>query len=197
VIGEKFAKAIRSGKSVRFIGDCRVRLETPSTLKRTNEIQGLLAFYADKKMLDAVDAVSEARLTVVVPWTMDDDIASWRKTWNPTIVGEDEKPAERIVENPVVAAALSSLTVRVNLSTGILHPSDHAAATDLFHILKKNKVPFVPGDVRAWCVRSGWQPKFADDVQRVAEQALRSKSTPRGTGSSWAANIFEQWSKGI
>ncbi|MDP1539160.1 MAG: DUF1889 family protein [Moraxellaceae bacterium] len=71
---------------------------------------------------------------------------------------------------PLVEEALKSLTVMVNLSNGILHPSDESAAKEYFKALYKEGEPLIGLEVTQWAVANGWQPKHAKELGDLAQK---------------------------
>ena len=71
---------------------------------------------------------------------------------------------------PLVKEALKSLTSMVNLSTGILHPSDESAAKLYFKALHKEGVMLNESEVTRWAVSNGWQTKHASELGKLAQK---------------------------
>lgn len=102
---------------------------------------------------------------------------------------------KRIISNKVVLMAMKSLAARVNRSTGISHPSDKKATIDTFKILKKYKEHYDPIEIKSWLIlKADWEPKFADDVAKIAKGILEGKSF-RSTQkhASYKSNIIDLW----
>jgi hypothetical protein len=94
--------------------------------------------------------------------------------------------------NAVVREALQSLTVKVNLSTGLGHPRDKDAAVWMFRILRDNREPFDSAAVRAWAANNGWSVRGADDLAKVAEAIATGKRIQAGE-RGWKADVIELW----
>ena len=75
-------------------------------------------------------------------------------TWQvqPTLFSQD-------VDN-----ALSTLTQGINLSTGLVHPSDRNAVQNLLKKLKDFGYVLSPSDVRNWAIQKGWPYGVAKDL---------------------------------
>ena len=100
-----------------------------------------------------------------------------------------------MITNPIVAAAIDSLSGRVNKSTGISHPSDRDAAITLFKILKENGTFYKPDEIRAYLVsKHSWNTKDADQVAKVATDILDNKRLRHGRGG-WKPEIYDIWVK--
>ena len=190
IIGDKAVTRFNKGQTVILNNLVEVSLLTER--KNLYSWNGpILAIYPTKKLLDKIDSLPDVTDVLVIPWNIQ-EVQDWIDTWAATELGAAPQVATRKpFSNPIVEAALEALTKRVNLSTGILHPLDHAAAVDLFRILHDNGIPYDPKEIRAWLVsQGGWQPSDADDVKRVAEAILAGK-TLRGQRRAWSDDILE------
>jgi hypothetical protein len=194
VIGERMADALASGKFVRVSNSSsNIRLITRRRPYHGWRGGPILAAYPDKKILDMLDETPGVSAILAVPWLMQ-NIQLWIDTWAAQELRSREPTVPVVtVTNPVVIAALRSLTKAVNLSTGIHHPSDRQAAIDLFERLNDAGESYNPDEVRAWLIREGgWAPTDADDVRSIAASILAGRRI-RGGGRFWADNIVEQW----
>ncbi len=195
VIGTKFANALAKGHKVKLpnsSGELSLLTESQTIYECNGPI---LAIYPTKKLLDKIDGLFDVTHVLVIPWIFE-DIKQWVETWSAHELGSEAPEPTRIAKlNPVVIEALKTLTSTVNLSTGIHHPSDKAAAIDLFQRLKNSREDFGPSKVRMWLVSEGnWDPTLADDVMKVA-QAVYEGRRVRGGKPIWAEDIIEQWRK--
>ena len=191
----KVASALAKGHKVKLPNSV-AELSLLTEKQTIYECNGpILAIYPTKELLDKIDGLFGVTHVLVTPWIFD-DIKQWVETWSAHELGiEVPEPTKRAALNPVVVEALKSLTSGVNLSTGIHHPSDKAAAIDLFQRLKTAGEDFDPIKVRMWLVSEGnWDPKLADDVMKVAQAVCEGRRV-RGGKPSWAEDIIEQWRK--
>jgi len=194
VIGDDMARHLASGKAVPLEESGSDILLITQRIKLTRWRGGpVLAVYATKELLDALDELHGVTEMAVVPWRLA-EVQYWVDTWAPQELrgmGPAAQPTQ--VRNPVIVEALKNLTRNVNLSTGITDPSDRKAAIDLFQRLKQAGEKFNPSEVRAWLVSQGrWSPQDADQVKSIAERVLAGRRL-RGSGRVWADNIVEQW----
>ncbi len=189
VIGEKTVTSLAKGDDVTINGIVRLSLLTERKVMYSWN-GPVLAIYPTKKLLDKIDSLSGATDVLVIPWTLQ-EVEYWIDTWTAIELGSAPQVEARIpFSNPLVEAALEALTNRVNLSTGILHPSDRAATIDLFRILRDSGISYDPDEIRAWLVRYGWKPRDADDVKKVSEAILARKAL-RGQRHAWSDNILD------
>lgn len=92
----------------------------------------------------------------------------------------------------VVAAALESLSARVNLDTGLIHPADKKMAVEAFRILWRAWYPLPPSEIERWALSHGWA---AEDARELAVVADRVRDGRRfkllGGGPSWGPDVLE------
>ena len=191
VIGAPAAKALSKDRQVPS-GNLTIDLLIQRGLPSSYSQGPLLAVWVDDKQLDKLDALWAPGLCVI-PW-VETDVEGWKTNWNPTDARTGEAAGtEDTVTNPVVAAALESLTSTVNLSTGLAHPSDKASAVQLFKALKAAGEDFEPDQVRAFAVRHGWD---ADDARALGELAQKVKDGRQVRGGNQRMcrdNIVDSW----
>lgn len=186
---EKVSNALVKGQKVKLpnsLGELRLMTERQTVYSWDGPI---LAIYPTKKLLDKIDGLSEATHVLVIPWIFK-DIEWWINTWSAHELGTAPKPTKRLRLNPVVIEALKDLT---SGHPSLGHPSDKAAAIDLFQRLEAASEVFDPKEVRAWLVSEGyWRPEHADKVMKIAEAVLEGKRL-RGGRQVWRDDIVEQW----
>jgi hypothetical protein len=191
VLGPQGATALRKDRKVQA-GAVTIELLIHRGLPFSYENGPVLAVWVDDKQLDKLDGLRTPGLCAI-PWVRT-DIDGWKTNWNPTDV-RTGKPggSEDTVTNPVVVAALEALTGRVNLGTGLGHPSDRASAVQMFKALKNAREDVHPNQVRAWAVRHGWQ---ADDARELGELAQKVKEGRAVRGSKqkmWRDDVVAIW----
>jgi len=91
--------------------------------------------------------------------------------------------------------AIKSLAARVNRSTGISHPSDKKATIDTFKILQKHNEQYDPIEIKSWLIlKADWEPKFAEDVAKIARGILEGKSfSSIQKHASWKSDVVNRW----
>jgi hypothetical protein len=170
-LGDAPSQQLMSGKKLPLKPGLSLVCESPQTLKKRNDPDVVLAFYISPSDLNVIDALTRTKAAIFVPW-LDADGVAWQKTWNAqvpgAIIGE-----HRLGLPVTVEAGLRTLTNRVNLSTGLSHPSDKQHAKKVFSDLRAQSVIYDPADVRIWAVRNGWRPDDADELAQLAIRYLR------------------------
>jgi hypothetical protein len=78
--------------------------------------------------------------------------------------------------DPVVEAALESLTHWVNLGTGLVAPEDKAAAVTDLQTLHRAGYHINPDEVMAWAMRNGWSNRGANELRDVARRVLEGRA---------------------
>jgi hypothetical protein len=149
----------------------------------------VLCVFPDKDMLKALDSVRNLKVAVVIPWHME-EISEWIRAWNPIILGKEHGEAERLITNPVVEEAMAMLTRHINLSTGLINPSDRRSAIELLKILRDNGDLYDPASLRAWALRHGWTPEGAEDLESYAQAALQRRPV-QGNKYAWRSGIIK------
>lgn len=196
VIGRQAARNLSANRRVLLKTDATqvpLRLITERTRLCLQRPTPVLCLYVSKAFLDKLDADPDVSEMCVVPWA--DEARQWIETWQPDELTGKGAVSPPAALDPILEEALRSLTGRVNLATGVSHPSDRAAAIDMFRRLWRNQIPFDPEAVRRWLIaEGGWQPRHADRVKEIAEGVLGGRRFQR-VRPSWARNIVQQWKR--
>lgn len=195
--GEDWVKSLKRDKRIAVTyGGASLNLDLLTERIDSDSIHKgpALVFYPNARLLEKMDDHYGITDVLVVPWIMK-DIEEWILTWNAQELGkEDSQMSEPAFSDPVVEAALQSLTIRVNLSTGLGHPSDRDAAIWLFRNLKRANIRYNPIEIKGWLVRHGWRAEHANEVKEVAEKIQNGKRLRTyHKGDMWIENIVEKW----
>jgi hypothetical protein len=159
---------------------------------RTGSVAGaVLALWTDDKMLQEIEDWWRPPAICAIPW-LRRHIARWVEAHGPTELRSGTIGATKTVANPVVIEALNSLTLSVNLGTGLGHPSDHDAAVWTFRALKDAREAFDPDEVRAWAAAHRWQMRHAEELGDIAEKVLDGRRI-KTHSRPWKSNIVSYW----
>lgn len=159
--------------------------------KRSGDIRGpVLALWTNDQILEAIEDAFPAAICAI-PWARR-GIANWVQAWGPVDLRTGQHGARAEISNPVVEAAMQSLTSRVNLSTGLGHPNDRTAAIEMLRVLKKAGEEFDPSEIRAWAASHGWRPKDASELEEIAEKVLEGRRL-KTDGHGWKSDIVQYW----
>jgi len=200
VLGEKVSKVLAKDDKVFMpIGPPGFELHLMTKRKEVRNWEGpVLAIYPDEDLLNKLDAVNGVTEVLVIPW-LKEEAEDWIETWSAkelddtSRADESSRETKPAISNPVVEEALRSLTIVVNVSTGISHPYDRGRTIDMFEKLKEAGEPYDLKEVRNWLIRKGWEPRHADDVVEIGKKVLEGKR-PRKE-RSWKADIVDDWRK--
>jgi len=148
-----------------------------------------LAVWADDAMVAKIERVSPPAICAI-PWS-EQDLRVWKAAWSPADprAGTSAGPAPTI-SNPVVRVAMEGLTIRVNLSSALSHPSDKEAAGSTLKTLVGGGEQFEPAEIQAWAVANGWKQ---EDAKRLAEMAQALQNGRRVQAGSADAAMLERW----
>jgi len=191
-IGANGVTALQKNRRIRASG-IDIELFTERTLRMTYRHGPALAVWADDKQLDKIENLGATAIGVI-PWNCA-DITTWKRAWNPVDLrtGDTPNTAAATITNPVVLAALQSLTTRVNLSTGLGHPSDKAAASQLFIALRNAGERFDPDQVHAWAASHGWRANHARQLGELAQKIADGRTVCSGPQQAWRTDIVDLW----
>ena len=167
--------------------------ETPQTLGRFARTQPVVvSCWPSAKDLELLDGAAGLKALAVVPWN-EEAIDTWRQARRAIdLLGRQPTPALPTITDPVVEAAMTSLTHAVNLSTGLKHPRDRSAAIHAFRILKRNRHQVDPAEIRSWAMSHGWGADDARELGEYAEGVLSGKAYKAGP-STWNPRIISIW----
>jgi hypothetical protein len=171
VLGPPISKRLAAGKTVKSAG-IEIKLESAKTFSPYIPDGMIIGVHVGRGGLDALDSATSAKAIVLVPW-LEVEGKRWMSVWNPTVLGKSTWTASAIDVPPEAEAALQRLTRTINLSTGLSHPSDEEFAKRTFAELKDaGKVP-KPAEARKWAVRNGWDPRHADELEKLAKRNFK------------------------
>ena len=176
-MGDVAAKALLANRAVQVTSGLQLCHATEQTLRGFARGAVVIAYFADDKMLEKLDAIGDLAGVVAVPWLVD-AIDEWRGRWNPTVHGERHSLASPLVTDPVVEKALSALTTRVNISGGALQTRDRDPVDETMRILRAKGHSFDPTKLKSWAIREGWNPGAAEDLAKIARRVIGLKAKP-------------------
>ena len=194
VLGEKIASSLYKGNPVKLHSNVSLSAETIRTFRSTYKRYIVVAVYADQKMMDQLDGMNNLHTIIAVPH-LPNALDGWKKTWSPSVLGEQVSKEDKIINDVVIESALSSLTNTINLSHSILNPRDKEHADNTIRILRRNKHTEDSSNVRAWAVKNGWHPKAADELEKLWIKIFSLKNTPKIKDPAQAKRSYDYWVK--
>lgn len=185
--------ALASGKAVSDPNGNTLRAATSRTFPPNTWPGGpVLAAWPDAKSLAKLDEHFRVQALCVIPW-----LYEWVEPWAAGRQAVDLLAPSQVVKvppisDPVVEQAMKSLTIAVNLSTGLAHPSDKAAAVNTFRALKKARIGWEPAQIEPWAIANGWAAQDARALRSVAQGVLDGRRYQVDSGQ-WRSDIVSIW----
>lgn len=193
-LGKANLKALNAG-AVPLPGDLRLTLETVKARLMLARRSVIIAYYADKKLLDVADGVRNAAGVVAVPW-VPGEADDWAARWGARVHGEEPRAQAALIEDPVVVRALEALTNVINLSTGLIHPSDKSRADETLRILRAKGHPDPTPGIKSWAIRQGWKPDYAGALETLSHRIWGLKGKPSIAAIPGASERYARWADG-
>ena len=134
----------------------------------------------------------------VIPW-IPGELDFWVTGHRPTELRAGQPPADSpTLSNPVVEAALDSLTLTSHIGSGPINLRDfreRAAAIQAFRILYDGHERFDPAEIAPWALAHGWDAGGARELEEIATKIQSGKRLRgrTGAGNRWRSDALEQW----
>lgn len=192
ILGEKIVDYLYKGSAVKLHSNISLSAKTIRTFKSTLKRYIVVAVYADQEMMDQLDGMRNLH-TIIAVLHLPNALDGWKKTWSPSVLGEQDSKENKIISDVVIESALSSLTNTINLSHSILHPRDKEHADSTIRVLMRKKHTENSSNVRAWAIKNGWHPKAADELEKLWVKIFSLKNTPKVKDSTQAKRLYEYW----
>lgn len=193
-LGAQGAEALRRDRQLT-INDVPVQLLTERTLPHS--FAGpILCMWAREQHLESIEALRPPAICAV-PFKPS-NLENWKLARSPRDLRTGVAPGPKLVASAVLTAAVRDLTRSVNVSTGIISPSDKASAIDLFRTLREAGEPFTGTAVRALAQRDGWEGAHARALGDLADKIAAGRQVrSRGAlGVHWGPSSLEKWRRG-
>lgn len=165
-LGADVSKRLMKGEKVP-VGENGITIShhSISTIKNCTAPKIGIVFYVSSNEIKKIDDLMFECL-IFVPW-LDKEGDAWAQKWNAETHGEPMSVSQ--VDLPKEATtALLNLTVCVNLSTGLGHPSDREHAKRIFSKLRSVGIKWDPAEVEKWAVRNGWKTVDAEQLSKLS-----------------------------
>lgn len=191
VVGDEVARRLHRDRHIKVDG-VAIDLILQRRLPAAFEGGPILAVWVDDEQLDKIDGLRPPGICAI-PWTKT-DIDGWKANWNPVDVRTGKRGgSDETIDNPVVVKAMEALTIVVNLSTGLGHPSDKESAIQMLKLLNSAGEEYDTDQLRAWAVRHGWRPRDARSLAELAERVQAGKRVQGGKRKMWRPDIIDVW----
>ena len=93
----------------------------------------------------------------------------------------------------VLINALESLTARVNLTTGLIHPMDGDSAKEMFKILHTKQVELSGTVIQQWATENGWQSKDAKVLGELGQKIGSGGRVQIKNKNLWGSDPYAKW----
>lgn len=195
LLGAGATKALTNGKTAGLAWGGRLHGETIKTLRYSARNAVIIAYYADEKLLDHVDGLTNVSGVVAVPW-IPGEADGWAARWNAIIHGQERAAAKPLIDDVVVVRALESLTTLINPTTGLGHPRDKAWASDTLRILRAKGHQDPSGTIKSWAIRHNWSVSAAADLETLSRKIWALKNKPSLASIHDPNGRYERWKSG-
>lgn len=194
-LGKPAQKVLLSGRPVPTGHGPSLSLVTKARLPFTFNKAVIVAYFADDVLLEQLDGIRGLDGIVVVP-DHPPSIRHWVDRWNPRIHGAPPRPEAKLIEDPVIERALSSVTGMINLSHSVMNPRDKEYADHALRILRANGHNTDAKKIKSWAIKNGWHPKAADELATLSARILNMASKPSLSKIHDPMGKYQRWSSG-
>ena len=169
--------------------------QTPSTLGRLPRVRPVvLSFWPTVADLEQLDGATGLAALAVVPWN-ESEIEVWRDARGAKdLLGKIGTPQSDLEIDPIVRAALETINLLSNVSTGVRNPRDRANAVHVFRTLREHGYNAPPDVTRRWATSNGWSAGDARELAELAEGVNNGRAYQVGR-YMLSANIFDIWTE--
>jgi len=190
-LGADVVTKLRRDQQVLLPDGRLVALRTQRTFRDRCTSDIILAIYPSGRMLDQIDESKYSKAIIVVPWRME-DVRQWQRAWNPHVLGEPLAQPAPLIDNPVVEEGLKRLTRMLGPgSPDMSGLDDRNLAKQFLWELWTHDELYDPHAIRAWAIRHGWPPRYADQLRRYAQDIRDGKRVQLGH-PLWRSDILDE-----
>jgi hypothetical protein len=152
----------------------------------------VIAFWPSAMHLEELDARNNLKALVVLPWADENEIAAWRSARRAIDLCGDYRWEPPKIADPVVRVAMEHLTVAVDLSSRLTHPSEKARAIHTLQILNDRGHQYDAHELLAWAWCNGWSAAGARLLSQYAKSVVAGKAY-RTSRSPLRDDIIRRW----
>lgn len=161
---------------------------------RSGSLQRIIALWPNSELIGHIeDNLQDLKALGVLTFSFK-DIESWRIARQAIDVLE-HAPTPKLPEMPIeLLGALRSLTLRVNLSTGLSHPMDFDAALLTLKRLRDSRIHFDGDQIEIWAMSNGWASNDASELGSLAGDVASGKSRKlKARSEPYKTDILNHW----
>ncbi|MCH9758517.1 MAG: hypothetical protein K0U19_05345 [Proteobacteria bacterium] len=168
VLGDQVVKVLNKGETFQINDGRSFDLITYRQAQRGRScnFEVVIGAYLSPAGLDVLDSITSAKAISFIP-NSEVEGRKWQSIWSPTVWGAStwKEPSIKI---PVeIEEELQHLTRTINLSSGIVHPSDKNSAVNTINKIKGICPNVCREDVKCWAIKIGWEPRHARELSRL------------------------------
>jgi hypothetical protein len=155
----------------------------------------VLAVWADDKVLGRIDDDYQVKAVCAVLDSLT-HAPLWLKARQPKEIGGADTVLPPAVDlDPIARIALEHLTHSVNLSTGLVHPSDRSHAIDILRALRAGHRTLSPEDAYAWAAQNGWRLDGARDLRELVVGVAAGKRYRQTSRLRPSSELLAMWER--
>ena len=190
------SKMLYHGKQLDLLSGAKLRAETKRKLSfGFSRPTTIIAFYANDEILEQVDGLRNVAGVVAVPEYLG-YASEWKARWSPLVPGEKREEPAAIIDDPVIVAAMKSLSRLINKGNGVLVPLDIEWTQETLRILRNKGHITDPANLKSWAIRDGWQVNAAGELAKIAKKIFDMKTKPSLAKIHDAQGKYERWTNG-
>lgn len=158
----------------------------------------VLCFGTDSRDLRRLEDMTGVKCMILIPSLESDSAEEWIRSRNVNVIdAETRKAVEPEQPTAIVKMVLKLLTESINLSTGILHPSDERLAKTYIRALHRYENRLDGLVVDAYLVNHlEWCAKHAQEVKRLID-ILNDGRYFKGGDTKGLAALYKSWKKKV
>lgn len=158
ILGKEASKALVKGQGVLLGDGISLSYHSYATFPSRAQLAVVLAIHLAEEDLAKLDD-SFSKCLIYVPWA-ENEGEKWVAKWGAEIEGSAKEISPIDLEGAIIES-LEILTRMVNLSSGLVHPSDKENAKRRFSELRGRGISWDPEEIEKWAVRNKWAVKHA------------------------------------
>ena len=162
ILGEKAKKDLHKGALVNLEG-IQLSLVTTNSLSSHHSYEFVLSAYLPAKDMSKIDGITSVNSILYLPWTADEG-KLWQETWKPSVIGVSTWEDTSVPLPTAVQDANLAHTKRINMSTGLSHPSDKQSAIEMIKELQVKVLEFSSEQIPQFALRNGLYPSYSDEL---------------------------------
>lgn len=194
-VAPQIADELRKGRQVRTPGGRLIGSETHATIRRNRFGSGaVLALWPSEDILRDLEECYQLDALCVISW-IPQHIEAWVSARRAVdLTGSRQRPEEPTISDPVVLAALKSITMEVNMNNRLVDSYGKDSVVGAFSALKNRRHCWNPEEIYVWALANGWPPEAAERLREFAQGVLDGKRYKTGM-QMWKDDIVDYWAK--